>query len=248
MTAFHYYVDESIRKAGEYWHCNIGGALLENSRVVDVEIAMEETIYRLAKSEGFPYAQREFKYSNFFRDTSDEFKFKVSAELTRVLAEREVRFLVSHAKTHNRHMKSIGPMFGTPSKTIQHFSYVNISKNLAALAATHVVQMVVDLGISESFRPIYEMYASNLKNIPMLKARGISDAHIAIPHYRNLPMPVFLASGESRLLQFSDFLIGLLLCHEVEDLTPFKLKLLEQVGSIMKNVEIISVEHNIDAA
>jgi len=248
MATIYYYVDESFRKDGEYWHCNIGGALLENGRVVDAEIAMEETIYKLAVSEGFPYAQGEFKYSDFFRDTSDEFKFKISAELTRVLAERGVRFLVSHAKIHNRHMKSLGPPFGTPSKAIQQLSYVNINNYLAAPAATHVVQMIVDLGISKSFRSIYDMYAGALRSIPMLKARGITDDQITISNYRNLPRPVFLTSGDSRLLQFSDFLIGLLLCREVGALTPFKLKLLEQVGAIMKNVEVVSVEWNKDAA
>ena len=246
MATIYYYVDETFREVGEYWHCNIGGALLENGRTVDAEIAMEETIYNLAISEGFPYAQGEFKYSDFFRETSDEFEFKISGELTRVLVERGVRFLMSHAKIRNRHMKSLGPPFGTPSKTIQQLSYVNINNYLTALAATHVVQMIVDLGISESFRPIYDMYAGALRSIPMLKARGITDDQITIAHYRNLPKPVFLASGDSRLLQFSDFLIGLLLCREVGALTPFKLQLLEQVGAIMKNTEVVSVEWNKD--
>ncbi len=248
MATIYYYVDESFREDREYWHCNIGGALLENARVVDTEIEMEHTIYNLAISEGFPYAQGEFKYSDFFRETSDEFKFKISAELARILLERGVRFLVSHAKIHKRHMKALAPPFGTPSRAIQQLSYVNINNYLAAPAATHVVQMIVDLGISESFRPVYDMYAGALRSIPMLKARGITDDQITISNYRNLPRPVFLASQDSRLLQFSDLLIGLLLCREVGALTPFKLKLVEQLSAMMKYVESVSVEWNKDAA
>jgi hypothetical protein len=121
VATLYFYIDETFREAGDYWHCNIGGALLENERIVDAEIALEEVIYTLAMSEGLPYSQGEFKYTDFFRATSDEFKFKLMTELTGVVAAHGIRFLVSHAKLHKRHINSIS--FGSAQLTIQHLAY-----------------------------------------------------------------------------------------------------------------------------
>jgi len=247
MATIYYYIDECYREHDDYWHCNIGGAMLEIGNVVEAEVALEEQIYKLAINEGFPFAQGEFKCTDFFRETPDDFKFKISEALTAALLNLSVRFLVSHAMVHKRKLESFGGPFGTPAQAIQHLSYINITNYLAGPAASHPIQIIVDLGIAESFRPIYDMYCSTLRSIPMLKARGIADDQITVPHYRNLPRPVFLDSGDSRLLQYSDLLIGLLLARQIGSLTPFKSKIFERIEPIMKNVEVFSVEWNKEA-
>lgn len=244
MSTLYYYVDECYREHGAYWHCNIGGAMLQVENVVDAEVELETQIYSLAISDGFPYAQGEFKYTDFFRATSDEFKLKIAGALTTALLALNVHFLVSHAMIEKKKLAQFGAAFGSASKTIQHLSWINIANYLAGPASSNPVQVVVDLGIAESFRPIYDMYCSTVRSIPMLKARGIHDSDITIPHYRNLPRPVFLDSGDSRLLQCSDLLIGLLLARQLQVLTPFKSALLAQVEPILKNVEVLTVEWN----
>lgn len=248
METIYYFVDESYCEQGDYWHCNIGGAFVHSANVVPIEIALETQIYQLAISEGFPYAQGEFKYSHFFRDTSDQFKFKICDALVAVLAQNGVQFLVSHAKIDKKKLGPLTPAFGPPSRAIQHLAHININNYLAGPAETHVVQMIVDLGISESFRPVYDIYASALRSIPMMKARGIQDNQITIANYQRLPRPVFLDSKDSRVLQFSDLLIGLLLSRELDNLTPFKAALIERLAPIMNNVHVRSVEWNKDGA
>jgi hypothetical protein len=244
MATRYYYVDECYREHGSYWHCNIGGAILQVENVVDAEVALETQIHSLAKTDGFPCAQGEFKYTDFFRETSDEFKLKIAGALTTALLRLNVRFLVSHAMVEKKKLAHFGAALGSPSKAIQQLSCVNIANYLAGPASSNPVQVIVDLGIAESFRPIYDMYCSTVRSIPMLKASGIPDSNITIPHYRNLPRPVFLDSGDSRLLQYSDFLIGLLLARQLQVLTPFKSALLAQIEPIFKNVEVLSVEWN----
>jgi len=246
MDTLYYFVDESFREQSDYWHCNIGGAFVDSANVVLIDIAIETELYRLAIGEGFPHAQGEFKFSSFFPDTADEFKLKVCAALANVFAHHNIRFLISHAKIAK---KKIGPLtcaFGPPSRAIQHLAHININNYLAQPAESHVVQMIVDLGISESFRPIYDIYAGAVRNIPMMKARGIRDDQITVANYQRLPRPVFLDSKDSRVLQFSDLLIGLLLARDLQVLTPFKASLLEQLAPIMHNVQIVSVEWSVD--
>jgi hypothetical protein len=248
METIYYFVDESYREHGEYWHCNIGGAFVHSNDVVDLDIAIETEIYRLAISEGFPYAQGEFKYTSFFPDTSDEFKLKVCTALADVFAKLDVRFLISHAFVNTKELEHLTPAFGPPAHVIQRLAHINTNSYLAKPTETHIVQMVVDLGISESFRPIYDIYAGALRSIPMLKARGITDDQITIANYRRLPRAVFMDSKDSRVLQFSDMLIGLTLSRDLQVLTPFKTSLLERLAPIMHNVQVLSVEWNKDGA
>jgi hypothetical protein len=248
MPATYYYIDECYREHGDYWHCNIGGAAVALERVVDIEIALEEQIYSLALANGFPYSHgSEFKYSNFFRNTSDEFQLSVARALSTVLSTHDVRFLVSHAKIRKDKLDALY-IGQKPSHAIQQLAYVSISHYLSNIVRTQPVQIVVDLGVSESFRPIYDMYAGVLRSIPMMKARGITDSQITIENYRNLPMPLFLDSRDSRILQFSDLLIGLLLSRELKVLTDFKKALLSCLDPVMSNVSVGSVEWNQNAA
>lgn len=247
MASLYYYIDECYTDHLDYWHCNVGGAILPVESVVDTEIALEEQIYKLALSDGELYSiGSEFGYSDFFRNASDPFKIRICEALSEVMIARNVRFLVSHAKMQKGKM-DFAP-FGTPSRQIQMLSYVNIDHYLTTLAQANTVQMIVDLGLSESFRPIYNIYAGARRTIPMLKARGIDDAQITIANYRNLPAPVFLDSTDSRILQYSDLVIGLLLARQLDLLTNFKAKLLAALGSVVANVELYSVEWNADSA
>lgn len=244
MATIYYYVDECYREHGEYWHCNIGGALVDIGKVVEAEVALETEIYRLAIEENHQFAQGEFKYTDFFRDFPDEYKIKVAKALTAAIVNLNVHFLVSHATIRKSAIiKAVAP-FGTPSHQIQQFAFIRINNYLEDLAASHQVQIVVDLGIAESFRPTYDMYCSTVRSIPMLKARGIGDDQITIAHYRNLPRPLFLDSGDSRILQYSDVLIGLLLARRLGVLTPFKQAMLQCIEPTLKNVHEYSVEWN----
>lgn len=244
MATLYYYLDECYRKHGDYWHCNIGGAFLPVEDVVDTEIALEEQIYRLGIARGHLNVSGEFKFSNFFRNAPDDVKVEVCAALSTTMRSRGVRFLVSHAFVHTANLLPAAAGLGPPARQVQHLANINLSHYLAPLLASHTVQMIVDLGLSESFRPVYDIYAGALRSIPMMKARGIEDEQITIPHYRQLPAPTFLDSGDSRILQFSDLLIGLMLCDKIGAATLFKGRLLDAITPVVGTVEIFSVEWN----
>jgi len=243
METLLYYVDESYCQTGLYWHCNIGGCLLDAESVVEAEIALETCIYDVARTEPQFKPTQEFKYSDFFRSATDDLKLKVCAALSIVMASFAVDFLVSHAKIQSAKLASL-PAFGSPSQAIQHLAHINVAHYLAKPAENHLIQTIVDLGLSESFRPVYEVYAGSNRGLKMIKAQRIEDVHISIPHYRHLLPPAFVDSRDSRLLQYSDLLIGLLLCREAGGLTPFKQSLLECMAPVMPRVELSTVEWN----
>jgi hypothetical protein len=167
----------------------------------------------------------------------------MAAALAEELLKHGTRFVVSHAKIKTNRLPDLRPI-ENPSQQIQHLAYVNIDHHLAPLCATHVVQRVVDLGISESFRPIYEMYVAGTRGLALLKARGIPDALITVKNYQNSPIPLFLRSQESRLLQVSDLIIGVLLARETNQMTPFKNSILQALTPILENVSVFSAQWN----
>jgi hypothetical protein len=242
MDTLYQYLDETYRHTGGYWHCCIGGALISSERVVDAEIAIETKILRTIREEGVLNLQGEFKYSDFYREAEDDTKLKLASEITKAIAEVDIQFLVSYARIRSERLPSSTPGM-SPAIQIQGMAYRNINNYLVQPAETCVVQTIVDLGISESFKPVYDMYAGSLRSIPMMKARGIQDDAITIANYRRLPRPLFLTAQDSRLLQFSDLLIGLILASEMGELTEFKRQLLVELEPVMPRVTFSRVEY-----
>lgn len=247
METTYFYVDETFQQKQRYWHCNIGGMLLGSEQAVDVEIALETDLLQRAKSAGVSTPISECKYSNFLRETPDDFKVEVCMSFVSLLLQHEAKFLVSHAKCRN---SQLGLFKGlTPSLAIQQLAHFNIvSSYLAKLTDQGVVQVIVDLGLSEAFRPVYNLYAGAIQNIPNLVAQGIGDDQITIPNFRRLPPPVFMDSARSRILQFSDLFIGLLLCNELQAMTSFKQSLYEAIEPLLGVTSFHSVEWNANVA
>ena len=119
---------------------------------------------------------------------------------------------------------------------------------MAEFTEEGVVQVIVDLGLSDAFRSVYNIYAGALQSIPQLVAHGIGVDQITIPNFNRLPPPVFMDSARSRILQFSDLLIGLLLSRELNALTDFKQSLLDAVSPLLDVTRVHSVEWNANAA
>jgi hypothetical protein len=243
METLLYYIDESYCQTGPHWHCNIGGSLLAAEGVVDAEIALESCIFDIARTNPQLIPSQEFKYSDFFRSAPVKLKLKACTALSSIMAGFEVDFVVSHAKIESVKLTSLSA-FGSPSQAIQQLAHINIGSYLAKSAETHCIQTIVDLGLSESFRPVYEVYAGSSRGLKLIRAQGVQDVHITVPHYRRLLPPAFVDSKDSRLLQFSDLLIGLLLCRETGRLTPFKQSLLDCMAPVMPRVKLTTVEWN----
>ncbi len=247
METTYFYVDESFQQKQGYWHCNIGGMLLGSAQAVDVEIALETDLLQRAKSAGLLMPVSECKYSNFLRGTPDDFKIEVCKSFASLLIQHEARFLVSHAKCRN---SQLGLFKGlTPALAIQQLAHFNVvSSYLAKLTDQGVVQVIVDLGLSEAFRPVYNVYAGAIQSIPNLVAQGIGNDQITIPNFRRLPPPVFMDSARSRILQFSDLVIGLLLSRELNAMTNFKQSLFEAIEPLLSITSFHSVEWNANVA
>lgn len=247
MGHLYFYVDETYREVDGYWHCNIGGTLLPASAVLDAEFALEACLFDLHQTHGLANFHEEFKYTAFFPGVADDLKLKTCARLAETLASFDPSFIVSHAKVATPKLQSL-VAFGPPTYAIQHLAHVNVSHALAAPAAENLIQIVVDLGLSEAFRSVYDIYASSARGLKLIKAQGIQDVHITTPHYRQLLPPVFSDSKDSRLIQFSDLLIGLLLAEQAGQLTPFKSALLGRLSPLLPRVQLLSVEWNKDDA
>jgi hypothetical protein len=243
MGHLYFYVDETYRKAAGYWHCNIGGALLPANEVLEAEIALEACLFDLHRTDGLAKFSEEFKYTAFFTSASDDLKLKTCTRLVETLLAYDVSFIVSHAKIAAPRLQAL-TAFGPPAQAIQHLAHINVSHALAAPAAENLIQIVVDLGLSESFRSVYDVYASSARGLKLIKAQGIQNVHMTVPHYMQLLPPVFADSKDSRLIQFSDLLIGLLLVEQTGLLTPFKTALLECLAPLLQRVQQLSVEWN----
>ena len=135
------------------------------------------------------------------------------------------------------------PSYG-PSDFIQSMANMNIRLYIEEITNTEPTQIVVDLGLNESFKKIYEMYSGALKSVPMLKCLGVTDSNIYIPNFRNLPIPLYLRSEDSRLLQISDVVIGSIVSEQTNSITDFKTKIINTVKRHSHITKIHSVEWN----
>lgn len=247
MSHLYFYVDETYREAAGYWHCNIGGTLLPADAVLEAEFALEACLVDLHQTDGLADFREEFKYTAFFPGASDDLKIRACTRLAEALMAFDPSFIVSHAKIATRKLESL-TAFGPPAQAIQHLAHFNVSHALAAPAAENLIQIVVDLGLSEAFRPVYDVYASSARGLKVVKAQRLQNVHISVPHYMQLLPPVFADSKDSRLIQFSDLLIGLLLAEQTDQLTLFKTALLGCLAPLMHRVKRLSVEWNRDDA
>ena|SRR5476651_996180 len=131
--------------------------------------------------------------------------------------------------------------------SIQSLAQINICHHLAPFTENEVIQVVVDLGLSEGFRGIYSMYTGTSRGLKSIKMfPSIKDEDISIPNFRKLPAPTFMISEDSRILQLSDLIIGKELAKAVNDTNPFAVKINELLKPIDELIDFRSVEWNKD--
>jgi hypothetical protein len=246
MDTSYIYIDESFQQHSGFWHCNIGGMILPSEMAVDTEIALEQRLTELAQEAGLEGRVSECKFSNFLRGASDEFKFRVCGAIAELLSSSGIEFLISHAMCRTDRLAMFAPM--RPNLAIQLLAHLNIPVYLADLTSKNVVQVIIDLGLSEAFRPVYDIYSGSSKSIPHMKAAGVADDQITVPNFKRLPPPVFVDSVHSRILQFSDLLVGLVLSREIGALTGFKSALLDAFKPAVERVKLFTVDWNANAA
>lgn len=191
---------------------------------------------------------QEFKYSDFFRSVDDAKKLDIANAICKTAIALDIRFLVSYAKCRTDRLEPIAKSMGGCQAAIQMLAFMNVSNFLAPHTSQYPVQTVVDLGLSESFRPIYQMYVGHARGLIAVKMMGIRDDQITIPNYSNLPVPLFVDSHDSRLIQLSDLLIGTLLAKNMQQSTGFKGKLIDTVACLDSRIALHSIEWNANKA
>jgi hypothetical protein len=240
----YYYVDETYIKHKGYWWCAIGGILIEPSAVVDAEIALATIIHEKLSGRAGINPNQEFKFSNFFRDVPDDLKLEICQGLNEVMASFEHKVIVSCAKCNSHKLSQIANFAGGNQAAIQMLSFMNVSHFLAPYKDKSIVQLVVDLGLNEAFKPVYRMYVGKTQGVVAAKIMGVNDEDITEKNYRNLPVPLFVDSVDSRLMQLSDLLTGLALSKESGRLTGFKARLYEAADAGLAQAEVSTVEWN----
>lgn len=244
----YHYLDETYKKKNGYWHCVIGGLLVPAELVVDIEIQLNEAISSCnSESEEHPL-NKEFKFTSFFETVSDTYKYEVFSKLVDVVFRNDLEILASHAFIEGSVSNKIVDSFGDHQKMIQYLAFVNMSEYLSPLSCTTQIQTVVDMGLNESFKPIYDMYTSIHKTIPSMSSMGFDETHITFKDYRNVPIPLFIESRDSKLIQLSDVIVGLLLASKMENLSPFKSYLYNLMQPIICNIKCHTIEWNKQSA
>ncbi len=240
----YHYIDETYKECGGYWHCIIGGLLVPAASVVDIEIQLSESIQKCNSDVDSVNPQEEFKCTSFFEEASDQYKYDVLSEFVRVIRNNNLDVLASHAYINKKDASGIAPNFGSHQNMIQMMAFQNMSNFLSPITSSTQVQTVVDLGLNESFKPIYQMYVSGQKNIPIILGMGVDESDISISNFRNLPTPLFIRSEDSKCIQISDVIIGLLLAKKMGTISKFKGSLYETLEPIMPNIGCHSIHWN----
>jgi len=192
--------------------------------------------------------QSEFKSSNFFEEQSDDVKVDILRGLCRAIAPFDVSFLIGHAFCRSDSLQSLGSVFGTPQRMIQWLAYGNVAFLLAPHTERGIVQVIIDLGLSESFKPMYDMYVGTNRGLLAVRQMGISEELITLPNFRNLPVPLFIDSRDSRLVQLSDVIVGLKLAEKCPPVSDFKSRLIGSINDIGERITVHSAKHILDSA
>lgn len=239
----YYYLDESYAKHAGYWHCMMGGILIQSKEVVQAEFALLDVLagFRTLTPEE---RQTEFKYSDFFREQRDDIKVEILRGLCGAIASFNVSFLIGHAYCQADRLQSLGSEFGKPQRMIQELAYANVANFLAPHTKRGVVQVIIDLGLSAAFKPIYDMYVGTTRGLLAMKQVGIAEDHITRPNYHNLPVPLFIDSRDSRLIQLSDMIVGITLAGKCTPVSEFKRRLTNSIHAVVKHTTVNSVEWN----
>jgi hypothetical protein len=237
----YHYIDESFRKTREHYHSNVGGLLIPDDKIVDFEIEIEKCIPKRMPDGSIQIDHEEFKYTTFFKGKSDDEKVSLFSKFVGVVRRLEVRVVVSHAMTRHETLKALPRPGGQENLSMLACAWFNMGVYLESTTGETLVQSVVDLGISESFRPIYNTYVGMSSGVAALVSGGIE---ISLPNFRNLPTPLFVDSRNSRAIQLSDVLIGLLLARTTNTLSPLMARLHAELAGIHSQIQLYSVEWN----
>lgn len=243
----YFYIDETYKENAEYWHCNIGGAIIPPSVVVDLEIELSQKIHKYTTENSSYDHNKEFKYTDFFSEFDDVKKINICDELVRTFEKYEINFLISHAKCKKSELSKIKKSFGGSQQCIQKLAFFNLQYFLAPYTNTQVVQTIVDLGLCKGFKPVYEMYVAQMKGLIATKLAGFKDKDITSPNFRNLPSPLFIRSRDSRIVQFCDLIIGSFLSYELGQLSDFKSKIHSSLAALDQMIRLETVEWNKNA-
>lgn len=217
----YHFIDESYTPTpvSGIWHCYIGGPLIDGSRLAELEVELAKVIWTADRGEAFRDGLRrpvlpirEFGSTDFFCDLgySDDELLVIFRNLLAVMKQFDVKYLISAVSSPRRafaRFRKIFPRQG--GLEIQDRAFQEIPFHLAPRAQDELIQMVIDLGLSESFQKEYEMYVSSATSLVSVIAVAGDDDGVALRQWRNLPCPVFISSKSSRVMQMTDMVVGL---------------------------------------
>lgn len=240
----YFYVDETYDTTKPVWEACIGGLIVKPEDVVEIEYALHQVIQQAPGLEPIE-RQCEFKCSEFFRNQNDQSKIFILEGLCDALLKFEFAFLASHAKCSSAELEKFNAHFNNKERAIQHLAFQNVHRYLEPYTQIGCVQTIVDLGLHESFRPVYEIYALSARGLNATRDIENDETQITIRNFRQHLTPVFLDSKDSRLLQLSDTLIGLELASKNQQLTPFKQQLFQATRCLENHMTVHTVDFTV---
>ena len=237
------YLDESYRLVDDHWHCVIGGLLLPPEVSVDLEMAYVDAV------KSFPSVTTEeflgeIKSTAFFTQQNDDIKLQILSALTKCTLEHGGQGFISHAVCRADRLPFQKTQHG---HGIQVLAYMVVHHIIEHHLKGEFIQIVVDLGRSAGFNNIYDLYVGAISGLPQARWLEIPDELLIHPGYRNMPMPLFLDSRNSRLIQFADFIAGIGLKKYIGNCSAFGTAMCETVEPLFATAIVNSQEWNRDA-
>ena len=218
--------------------------MLKPDNVVSHEIDISLLIAQGFNNGNGCHLSNEIKYTDIFSmKSSDEDKLLYLSKCINYIKGIECEILVSHCSCSDGAMEIVN-MPGKKidgQKQIQSLAWHNYSRHIKEITKDSLVQAIVDLGLSESFRPIYNMYQSIIRGVVDAKFFEIDDENITIPNFRNILPPVFIDSRDSRLIQISDVIIGSYNACNKEKRSDFSKRVHDVIMVIEEKVIVNSV-------
>lgn len=247
MLLKYFYLDESVRKIDGYWHSVIGGAIVKPESVSEINREISTELTRDVFNGNGNLGLEEFKYTSFYESVDDVTKMQALNKIVNIVKKYEVKFMFSHAYIDHKKIKALNVFRRTEAKFIQNLACINVLHGLIQPLANHnFIQIIVDGGFNEAFKPLHDMYMDIKRGIDNAKVIGFEDKDISIKNYNRILTPVFVDSRDERLIQVSDMMLGEVFCAIENKGGLFKLRVRDALAPLKGDIHLISSEFNKD--
>ena len=240
----YYYLDETSKQFGGYWHGIIGGALIEPKKINDLNYAINDQLNKILVVDNEIKGMQEIHINNLFPDIDDDdLKLHGLEVAIHEIKKSGVKFLLSYAKFKKDKIKELQSFGKEPEKMIFTLAFLNVSYWVQEITKYGLLQMIIDAGFNDSYKRLHDIYMSKKRSVDIVRLFW-DESIISTPNFRNILSPAFVDSRDERLIQISDAVIGVEMWKQQGSVSEFKQKIIDIVSVLDSQIEVNEVEWN----